>query len=269
MGLGNGACLTHTPNALSPSTSDSLLGNKFPDGMPLPATTTSQTIPINRFQDGMGRQPAPLGTERHPNCSAHALLSNSRYQESASVTHDGAAESTGKRSGTSHKEPHKRGCGMTPPRIDSETKLGTEPRKRQGVHAGMLRELTVPKRTSSLRPGLHSKPGSLGSGKRYQKSHAGRARRRFSDHDVLNGLKIAVSVACDEVIDELVQRKTGLQIRRFLADLMVLEIDSEGTMEYANLDKVRRMRAEMKKLKLNVRRTRELQKLALPEALPA
>jgi len=43
------------------------------------------------------------------------------------------------------------------------------------------------------------------------------------DRDVLKGLKLAVSAACDENLDFWIRQKTGLRLRRFLADLKTFE----------------------------------------------
>ncbi|OIW34704.1 hypothetical protein CONLIGDRAFT_639049 [Coniochaeta ligniaria NRRL 30616] len=47
--------------------------------------------------------------------------------------------------------------------------------------------------------------------------------RDISDRDVLKGLKLAVSAACDENLDSSIREKTGLRLRRFLADLKTFE----------------------------------------------
>lgn len=43
--------------------------------------------------------------------------------------------------------------------------------------------------------------------------------RNISDKDVLYGLKMAICAACDEDLDAWIRNKTGLRLRRFLADL--------------------------------------------------
>jgi hypothetical protein len=43
--------------------------------------------------------------------------------------------------------------------------------------------------------------------------------RDINDRDVLKGLKLAASAACDENLDSWIRGKTGLRLRRFLADL--------------------------------------------------
>lgn len=47
--------------------------------------------------------------------------------------------------------------------------------------------------------------------------------RDIDDRDVLRGLKLAVSAACDENYDFWIRQKTGLRLRRFLADLKTFE----------------------------------------------
>jgi hypothetical protein len=62
----------------------------------------------------------------------------------------------------------------------------------------------------------------------------------IKDRDVLLGLKMAVSAACDENLDACIRTKTGLRLRRFLADLKVFEgIEDDGD-EQAQLDSVRK-----------------------------
>jgi hypothetical protein len=50
-----------------------------------------------------------------------------------------------------------------------------------------------------------------------------RQDRNIDDRDVLKGLKLAVSAACDENLDFWIREKTGLRLRRFLADLKTFE----------------------------------------------
>ena len=47
--------------------------------------------------------------------------------------------------------------------------------------------------------------------------------RDIDDRDVLRGLQVALSAACDENLDGWLRGKTGLRLRRFLADLRKLE----------------------------------------------
>lgn len=44
----------------------------------------------------------------------------------------------------------------------------------------------------------------------------------IGDHDVLKGLQVVIQAATDEVFDTLIHDKTGLRIRRFLADLKMV-----------------------------------------------
>lgn len=82
--------------------------------------------------------------------------------------------------------------------------------------------------------------------------------REITDRDVLRGLHIAASAACDEEVDAYVHNKTGLRIRRFLADLMALETLGERLEEEDMDEWARRRRAEMRKLKQQLRRSREI-----------
>lgn len=79
----------------------------------------------------------------------------------------------------------------------------------------------------------------------------------ITDRDVLRGLHIATSAACDEEVDAFVRNQTGLRIRRFLADLMTLETLAVNP----PVDKqqwARQRRADMRKLKQQIRRSREI-----------
>jgi hypothetical protein len=49
----------------------------------------------------------------------------------------------------------------------------------------------------------------------------------ISDHDILKGLKIMCAASADVEFDALVRNKTGLRLRRFLADLQSFEQLSE------------------------------------------
>lgn len=54
----------------------------------------------------------------------------------------------------------------------------------------------------------------------------------IQDGDVLKGLQIAVQAAADGTFDALIRQKTGLRIRRFLADLTSVDaLDNDKTME--------------------------------------
>lgn len=82
--------------------------------------------------------------------------------------------------------------------------------------------------------------------------------QEITDRDVLRGLHIAASAACDEEVDAYVRNKTGLRIRRFLADLIALETLGERRPDEDNEQWARRRRAETRKLKQQLRRSREL-----------
>ncbi|KAJ6788428.1 hypothetical protein PWT90_07352 [Aphanocladium album] len=85
--------------------------------------------------------------------------------------------------------------------------------------------------------------------------------REITDRDVLRGLHIAASAACDEEVDAFVRNQTGLRVRRFLADLMTLETLAVNP----PIDKrqwARQRRADMRKLKEQMRRSREINSIA-------
>ncbi|PTB37008.1 hypothetical protein M441DRAFT_109581, partial [Trichoderma asperellum CBS 433.97] len=83
------------------------------------------------------------------------------------------------------------------------------------------------------------------------------------DRDVLRGLHIAASAACDEEVDTFVRNKTGLRLRRFLADLMVLETLRDVRPEEGEGQGARRRRSTLRKLKQQVRRSREIRELGM------
>lgn len=80
----------------------------------------------------------------------------------------------------------------------------------------------------------------------------------ITDRDVLRGLHIAASAACDQEVDAYVRNKTGLRIRRFLADLIALETLGEPQPGEDREQWARRRRTEMRKLKQQLRRSREI-----------
>lgn len=103
----------------------------------------------------------------------------------------------------------------------------------------------IPKRTSSIRGGINPYEVDFDD-------------REIADRDVLRGLHVAASAACDEEVDAFVRNKTGLRIRRFLADLMALEAFGDPRPGEGSEQRARRRRAEMRKLKQQMRRSREI-----------
>ncbi|PNP53142.1 hypothetical protein THARTR1_06352 [Trichoderma harzianum] len=77
------------------------------------------------------------------------------------------------------------------------------------------------------------------------------------DRDVLRGLHIAASAACDEEVDAFVRNRTGLRLRRFLADLKVLETLRDVQPVEGLGPGARRRRSTLRQLKQQVRRFRE------------
>lgn len=57
--------------------------------------------------------------------------------------------------------------------------------------------------------------------------------RGINDRDVLLGLKMAICAACDEDLDAWIRSKTGLRLRRFLADLKAFETISRDRKPWA------------------------------------
>lgn len=57
----------------------------------------------------------------------------------------------------------------------------------------------------------------------------------INDRDVLRGLQVAVKAAADDMYDALIRNKTGLRIRRFLADLKSVDIiDAELATDHSH-----------------------------------
>lgn len=77
------------------------------------------------------------------------------------------------------------------------------------------------------------------------------------DRDVLRGLHIVASAACDEEVDAFVRNRTGLRLRRFLADLKVLETLRDIQPVEGLGPGARRRRSTMRQLKRQVRRFRD------------
>lgn len=78
------------------------------------------------------------------------------------------------------------------------------------------------------------------------------------DRDVLRGLHIAASAACNEQIDEFIREQTGLHIRRFLADLMPLENLGDEPLQEVKAKRTRRRQAELRLAKRRARISRQL-----------
>ncbi|KAG5922239.1 hypothetical protein E4U42_005531 [Claviceps africana] len=117
--------------------------------------------------------------------------------------------------------------------------------KSRGVPAKLTARPNIPRRTSSIQGSHDSADLDFDD-------------REISDRDVLRGLHVAASAACNEEIDAFVRNRTGLRVRRFLADLMVLETLTAVRPGEDDEQHARRRRAEMRKLKQQVRRSREV-----------
>ncbi|KAH6997597.1 hypothetical protein BKA56DRAFT_3688 [Ilyonectria sp. MPI-CAGE-AT-0026] len=104
----------------------------------------------------------------------------------------------------------------------------------------------IPQRMSSMKGSLHS-------------ANWEDCDDKIMDRDVLRGLHIAASAACDERVDALIRRKTGFQIRRFLVGLTPFENLGDTPLPKMNGQQARR-KAEIRKVKQRVRRSREVRK---------
>ncbi|TQV95866.1 hypothetical protein IF1G_05695 [Cordyceps javanica] len=135
---------------------------------------------------------------------------------------------------------------LQPPeaRADTVDHIGICCRSNRGVPSRANARPNIPRRTSSMSQLI------ISSNFEYDD-------REITDRDVLRGLHIAASAACDEEVDAFVRNQTGLRIRRFLADLMTLETLAVNP----PVDKkqwARQRRADMRKLKQQMRRSREI-----------
>lgn len=118
-------------------------------------------------------------------------------------------------------------------------------RSSRGVPARAVAPLNIPKRTSSIRGSVVSNEADVDDGE-------------IADRDVLRGLHVAASAACDDEVDAFVRSRMGLRICRFLADLMALEAVGGPRPGEDSEQRARRRRAEMRKLKHQVSRSREI-----------
>ncbi|KAM5524728.1 hypothetical protein FOXYSP1_00771 [Fusarium oxysporum f. sp. phaseoli] len=107
----------------------------------------------------------------------------------------------------------------------------------------------VPKRTSSIR--------SL------RAANQDYDQDRVLDRDVLRGLHIASSAACNEQIDSFIHEKTGLHIRQFLADLMPLESLGNEPVRESKEERSRRRRADIREVKRRARKSRQMRERAM------
>lgn len=111
---------------------------------------------------------------------------------------------------------------------------------------------------SNLQPRIPSRKSSI----RRLRPKAGAAPDRSSvlDSDVLEGLRIATTAACDRKLDNILHEKTGIHIRHFLADL--IQIDSYSTPKPGETVQQlsKRRRSQIRQLKQQVRKSREIRR---------
>lgn len=87
------------------------------------------------------------------------------------------------------------------------------------------------------------------------------------DGDVLRGLCIATTAACDKATAEFLHEKTGVHIRRFLAELIHYDHLTQGHPRDTVEERKRRRRSQIRMLKQQVRMSQELQKAKIFQAL--
>ncbi|WDK14456.1 hypothetical protein CGRA01v4_05737 [Colletotrichum graminicola] len=78
----------------------------------------------------------------------------------------------------------------------------------------------------------------------------------IDDRDVLRGLNIAISAACDEEVDAWIRLKTGVRIRRFLADLKAFETLGDDHEPDPVRERARKRRADSRKLKAQIQQSK-------------
>ncbi|CAG9939254.1 unnamed protein product [Clonostachys rosea f. rosea IK726] len=80
---------------------------------------------------------------------------------------------------------------------------------------------------------------------------------QVNDRDVLKGLHIAAAAACDESVHTTVHKNTGLNVRRFLSELMALSALGQDQPAEDKEKQVKRRRAKIRKLTQQVRASRK------------
>lgn len=98
--------------------------------------------------------------------------------------------------------------------------LQAGPAKMEPVHESTKGR---PRPPPSSREPPQMRPGDTKSTPVVEDEPADDRDRDIDDRDVLKGLKLAVSAACDEDLDLCIRQQTGLRLRRFLADLKTFE----------------------------------------------
>ncbi|KAK4197862.1 hypothetical protein QBC40DRAFT_332750 [Triangularia verruculosa] len=108
--------------------------------------------------------------------------------------------------------------GMVPPPLPMPPPGGFRPRERESSRAQGQNNMV-------MMPPLRRRPSRqfVGMGMVGMEDD-----RDISDRDVLKGLKIICAASADAEFDGLIQRETGLRLRRFLADLRTFEFLDGG-----------------------------------------
>ena len=236
---------------------------KSPDNQ----TSTSHMISPRRLPPRKTRSQtgirSPIGRRNTPFPKDYSLGGRSRRQsskkstkESRPIPHPATAVQF-KRPGESSYSPSKRDDSKKPSGVSSlpedcgmdhdRNHIGICCRSQRGLPSRANARPNIPRRTSSMSRLVSSASIDYDD-------------QEITDRDVLRGLHIAASAACDEEVDAFVRSRTGLRIRRFLADLMALETLGEIRPGEDRERWARRRRAEMRKLKQQIRRSREISK---------
>lgn len=111
--------------------------------------------------------------------------------------------------------------------------------------------------TQPRRPSIPIRASSLVGRNRTVLKH--RSSRAIADRQVLRGLHVLASAACDEEVDKFVATKTGIHVRQFLASLVALESMWSGSRQSPEIsdERARHRRTQMRNLKRHMRRSRQ------------
>lgn len=169
---------------------------------------------------------------------AHNVSSARRHKDYADAMRSSQTGQQQRPSKTSVLRP------VPPPRL-GPNHVGICCPQSRDVPAKLTARPNIPRRTSSMKGSIGSIDLDYDDGE-------------IQDRDVLRGLHVAASAACNEEVDAFVRNRTGLRIRRFLADLMALETLTAARPGEDDAQHARRRRAEMRTLKKQVRRSREV-----------
>lgn len=127
----------------------------------------------------------------------------------------------------------------------------------------LVSNFSSPNGSRSRRPTEQKRGSSAGVPTSDTNESAAHLDRDIDDRDILLGLKMAICAACDENLDAWICDKTGLRLRRFLADLKAFDAvskDRKPSAAQAPRRQVRRTRDETRRLNAERERRRQSMK---------